>query len=154
MVIRLQTGQVEVSPQVLVRQSNGPFVTNTFTRRTKKANIWKLNILGLAKNDQGFCCGRQLWHNTTHAQFILCMKHIQYCLFFFLCMSLVTVSLLCLTQKSFMPWWLAMLAQNWPVSVILRNMSNYRTCPYYLTFYKGGFNTEEFPLSKLYWAVF
>ena len=40
--------------------------------------------LGLEKTDQGFCCGRQLWHNTTHAQFILCMKHIQYCLFFFL----------------------------------------------------------------------
>ena len=26
-------------------------------------------------------------------------------------------------------------------------MSNYRTCPYYLTFYKGGFNPEEFVLS-------
>ena len=39
------------------------------------------NNLGLAKNDQSFCCGRQLWHNTTYAHFILCMKHIQYCFF-------------------------------------------------------------------------
>ena len=36
-VIRLQTGQVEVSPQALVRHSNGRFVNKNFTPRTNKA---------------------------------------------------------------------------------------------------------------------
>ena len=152
MVIRLQTGQVEVSPQVFVRQSNGLFVANTFTRRTKKANIWKQPVT--CKKWPRFL----LW-STIVAQHDTCTVHIVYeahSIFFFfnVCRLLLFHCFICLTQKSFMHWWLAMLAQNWPVSVILRNMSNYRTCPYYLTFYKGGFNTEEFPLSKLYWAVF
>lgn len=70
-VIRLQTGQVEVSPQVLVRQSNGPFVANTFTRRTKKANIWKQPVT--CKKWPRFL----LW-STIVAQHDTCTVHIVY----------------------------------------------------------------------------
>ena len=41
MVIRLQTGQVEVSPQDLIRQSNGRFVTLRLLEGQTKANINK-----------------------------------------------------------------------------------------------------------------